>query len=84
MLKARPIPAMPDHIKLFPGEAMGADGKTVVLAPQHTSSRGDMNVNHSQTFNIAGGDPRQNMEAARLSASRGQQDLLRNVQGALA
>lgn len=47
----------------------------------HSSVKGDTNLNHSQVFNIHGGDVKQNMEAARMIGDRGSADLLRNVVG---
>ena len=42
--------------------------------------RGDMVLNHSPTFNVAGGDTRTAMDHARLTATRGAADILRNLQ----
>ena len=97
MLKAKPlgdartlvpgyVPGQPQGLKSggYMGEGLDASGKPVALTPQHTSYRGDTNITHAPTFNIAGGDAHQNMDAARLTASRGHQDLLRNTQGILA
>jgi hypothetical protein len=62
------------------GKALG-DTEALRRSVHHSLTKGDTNVNHSQTFNIQGGDPKQNMEAARMVGNRGSADLLRNVVG---
>ena len=59
-------------------------GITPALHSQIDNSRRVGDISHSPVFNISGGDVKQNAEAARLMASRGYQDVLRNTQGALA
>ena len=46
------VPGQPMGLKSggYLGEGLDASGKPVMLAPQHTSYRGDTNVNHTQTF----------------------------------
>ena len=59
-------------------------GDPAIHSSSITNSRGDVILNHSPTYNVNGGDARQNIETAQLSASRGSQDLLRHMQGAVA
>ena len=66
-----------------PGAASRQAGPLGVPASMlhlNNSSKGDTTITHNPTFNIQGGDPAAAMSAARQTASRGTQDLLRNVQ----
>lgn len=51
-----------------------------MAAITHSHRRGDTVLNHSPTFNVAGGDTRTAMDHARLTATRGAADMLRNLQ----
>ncbi len=46
----------------------------------NSRTKGNTVLNHSPTFNVAGGDTRTAMDHARLTATRGSADILRNMQ----
>lgn len=57
------------------------DSPGMHMSIANNNTRGNMTLTHSPTYNINGSDPFVAMHAARQDSSRGQQDLLRNIQG---
>ncbi len=87
----KPLPGMADLHKAILGHVAKGTlaphlnhplGVTPALRASIDNSRkrGDTVLHHSPTFHVAGGDTRTAMDHARLTATRGSADILRNMQ----